>query len=103
MCGITLYYGKPNANPIEAMTRILSHRGPDEQSVYIGTQASLGSARLSINDLSNGSMPMFNEDKTLVVVHNGEIYNAPSLRRELQKRGHNFSLHLRYRSSSSWL
>src|SRR3989338_568517 len=73
------------------MTGILSHRGPDKQSVYIGTQASLGSARLSINDLSNGSMPMFNEDKTLVVVHNGEIYNAPSLRRELQKRGHNFS------------
>ena len=91
MCGITLYYGKPSANPIEAMTGILSHRGPDKQSVYIGTQASLGSARLSINDLSNGSMPMFNEDKTLVVVHNGEIYNAPSLRRELQKRGHNFS------------
>ena len=91
MCGITLYHGNPNANPIEAMTRILSHRGPDKQSVYIGTQASLGSARLSINDLSNGSMPMFNEDKTLVVVHNGEIYNAPSLRQELQKRGHIFS------------
>lgn len=91
MCGITLYYGNPNANSIEAMTRILAHRGPDKQSVYIGTQAALGSARLSINDLANGSMPMFNEDKTLVVVHNGEIYNAPSLKRELQKKGHQFS------------
>ncbi len=74
------------------MAQTLSHRGPDQDGFFCCDQVSLGHRRLSIIDLSeNGRQPMFNEDGSVVVVFNGEIYNFAELRRELQARGHVFS------------
>lgn len=72
------------------MTGALSHRGPDESGVYIDDRVGLGHTRLSIIDLSSGSQPIHNEDKSLWIVYNGEIYNYPELREFLEKRGHQF-------------
>ena len=75
------------------MLASLDHRGPDEQGQFCDSEAALflGATRLSIIDLTpTGSQPLFNEDKTLVLVCNGEIYNAPALREELSRRGHHF-------------
>jgi asparagine synthase (glutamine-hydrolysing) len=90
MCGITGYFSRENRYPIEEMVNILSHRGPDEKSHITNGNCTLGVTRLSINDLENGSMPISNENGTVYVVQNGEIYNSPSLRAELKKLGHSF-------------
>ncbi len=91
MCGICgLNF---NDEPlVRAMAETLSHRGPDQDGFYNCDQVSLGHRRLSIIDLSeNGRQPMFNEDRSVVLVFNGEIYNFVELREELQARGHRFS------------
>lgn len=72
------------------MTSVLAHRGPDDEGFYHGERISLGQRRLSIIDLSGGHQPIANEDGKLQLVCNGEIYNSPELRRELQARGHRF-------------
>jgi asparagine synthase (glutamine-hydrolysing) len=72
------------------MVRALSHRGPDEDGIYQDDWAALGHARLSIIDLEGGTQPIHNEDKTLWIVFNGEIFNYPELRKELEKKGHRF-------------
>lgn len=72
------------------MLKSLYHRGPDEQGEYLDNNISLGIRRLSIIDLKTGSQPLFNEDRSLVVVCNGEIYNFYELRNNLIKKGHNF-------------
>ena len=93
MCGIA---GKVSAAPverntIEAMTHALHHRGPDDGDVWVGDGAALGSRRLAIIDLSpRGRMPMTNEDGSLRLVYNGEIYNYRELREDLERRGHVF-------------
>jgi len=96
MCGIC---GKicsspnhaPNRTLIERMCASLQHRGPDDSGVHIAGCAGLGHRRLSIIDLSPaGHQPMSNEDERVWVVHNGEVYNFPELREELQARGHVF-------------
>jgi asparagine synthase (glutamine-hydrolysing) len=69
----------------------MAHRGPDAEGFFIEGQAGLLHRRLSIIDLTGGRQPMFNEDKSLVLVFNGEIYNFKDLRHELQLRGHVFS------------
>jgi asparagine synthase (glutamine-hydrolysing) len=96
MCGIvgTLNLGKQN--PIEEaslrqMLGMIRHRGPDEFGIYIDSDVGLGSARLSIIDLVGGQQPITNEDKTLWMVFNGEIYNYIELRAELKARGHRFT------------
>jgi asparagine synthase (glutamine-hydrolysing) len=95
MCGIAgvvSLSGRPVfEGEIRAMCDAMVHRGPDGQGVYIGEGAGLGMRRLSIIDLQTGNQPIRNEDGTVWVVLNGEIYNYLSLRRELESRGHRFS------------
>ena len=98
MCGITgiLEWSqdkRPNIHVLRQMLKILQHRGPDEFGVYLDKYAGLGSARLSIIDLSTGQQPIANEDQTLWIVFNGEIYNYVELRAELEPKGHRFSTH----------
>lgn len=95
MCGIAgkvhLTPGaRSNAAEIEAMLRPITHRGPDGQGVYLDGPAGLGHLRLSIIDLSTGDQPMTNEDSTVWIVFNGEIYNYQALREQLVARGHTF-------------
>ena len=68
----------------------LRHRGPDEFGILLDGETALGSARLSIIDLSGGSQPITNEDETLWIVFNGEIFNYIELRAELEAQGHRF-------------
>src|SRR5262249_26303793 len=75
---------------IERMTSVISHRGPDGLGVYAKGPAGLGHRRLSIIDLSGGAQPLTNEDGTVWIVFNGEIYNYQGLRDRLRARGHTF-------------
>ena len=86
MCGIC---GTTNGR-IDEMLRALVHRGPDSGGSYTDGPVALGARRLSIIDLAGGDQPIENEDGSCVVVQNGEIYNYPDLRRELERRGHVF-------------
>ncbi|HET6460290.1 MAG TPA: asparagine synthase (glutamine-hydrolyzing) [Syntrophales bacterium] len=92
MCGICGIVG-PGADPaiIRRMNMSLAHRGPDGEGIYQGEGVLLGHRRLSIIDLVTGKQPMTNEDRTICVVFNGEIYNFQDLRRELEERGHRFA------------
>ena len=72
------------------MTDIIIHRGPDEAGVWESPDLSLGTRRLAIVDLETGQQPIFNEDATVGVVFNGEIYNYPELQAELKGQGHRF-------------
>ncbi len=93
MCGIAGIIGSRADSPdgIGGMLQALRHRGPDDEGVYSNKGVTLGQRRLSIIDLSGGRQPIANEDKTLWLVCNGEIYNYRQLRKELQARGHSFS------------
>ncbi|KPL23282.1 MAG: asparagine synthase [Phycisphaerae bacterium SM1_79] len=75
---------------LERMTSVLGHRGPDEMGFYLDDRVGLGHARLSIIDLSSGTQPIHNEDKTLWIVYNGEVYNYPELTEQLRQKGHRF-------------
>ena len=95
MCGICGQFNYRNGNPVEknlihSMSRQLIHRGPDDQGYYVEGAVGLGMRRLSIIDLTTGHQPMSNEQGTIWIVFNGEIYNFEDLRRELQARGHVF-------------
>ena len=76
---------------LEKMMDRIAHRGPDSAGKFVDEDIALGFRRLSIIDLAEGNQPMFNEDKSLVLVFNGEIYNFKILRAELEKKGHIFS------------
>lgn len=90
MCGISGFNWK-DSNLINKMNNLLEHRGPDDQGTYLDENISLGHTRLSIIDLTKkGHQPMFNDDKTLLIVYNGEIYNYKELRVELKKKGYSF-------------
>ena len=93
MCGITGFTGAPNKDQLTQMTRQLIHRGPDEEGFHVGDGINMGFRRLSIIDLATGHQPLHNEDQTLWVTCNGEIYNFQSLRAFLQERGHPFYTH----------
>src|SRR5579859_106395 len=73
------------------MTDILAHRGPDDDGHWCGDDAALGMRRLSIIDVSGGKQPITNEDGSIIVVFNGEIYNYQALRAELERSGHHFA------------
>lgn len=95
MCGIAgIFDTNPGARADEAtvhrMCQTIVHRGPDDEGIYLKDGVGLGMRRLSIIDLSGGHQPVHNEDKTIWIVFNGEIYNFLELRPELEKRGHRF-------------
>lgn len=95
MCGIAgVVSATRESNITEALVRHMCdqivYRGPDDEGLYVADGAGLGMRRLSIIDLSGGHQPVFNEDRSAWVVFNGEIYNFPELRPELEKRGHRF-------------
>ncbi|HEV3138968.1 MAG TPA: asparagine synthase (glutamine-hydrolyzing) [Vicinamibacterales bacterium] len=75
---------------IHRMCDVIRHRGPDDEGVFVEPGVALGMRRLSIIDLSSGHQPIHNEDRTIWIVFNGEIYNFPELRRELETAGHRF-------------
>src|SRR5690606_24327472 len=92
MCGIsgfTTRMGREAAEDlIHRMCAQIVHRGPDDEGVFVDESIALGMRRLSIIDLAGGSQPVFNEDRTVCVVQNGEIYNFQELRTQLEQRGH---------------
>jgi asparagine synthase (glutamine-hydrolysing) len=95
MCGIAgIINTEPNsvveAATIHRMCQTIVHRGPDDEGIYASGGVGLGMRRLSIIDLAGGHQPVHNEDKSVWVVFNGEIYNFPDLRPELEARGHRF-------------
>src|SRR5438094_4003668 len=95
MCGICGDYNFGDLAPVEKesverMNRTLVHRGPDDEGYYVDGPLGLGFRRMSIIDLSGGHQPMSDRDGSVWVVFNGEIYNFPELRSELQSHGHVF-------------
>lgn len=92
ICGFTSSIGREeDERLIEIMKSYLHHRGPDDEGSYFSNECVLGHRRLSIIDIETGHQPMANEDKTIWVVSNGEIYNYKDLWGELEDRGHSFS------------
>lgn len=95
MCGICGLATTSPTDTVEAshlalMCRTIIHRGPDDEGLFTAATVGLGVRRLSIIDVEGGHQPLSNEDQTVWVAHNGEIYNFPELRRELMVRGHAF-------------
>jgi len=94
MCGIAGIFspgqGPPSETVLRRMLYLLRHRGPDEFGIFLGPSIGLAHARLSIIDLSTGQQPMGNEDGSLRIVFNGEIFNYIELREDLVARGHCF-------------
>lgn len=98
MCGICGIVAINTTRPVSRdillkMVQVMKHRGPDEQGIYNDGRVGLGSCRLSIIDLAGGRQPIPNEDESMWIVFNGEIYNYQGLREYLQKRGHTFRTH----------
>src|SRR3954469_18647139 len=100
MCGISGFVESPaSTSPftldesralVHRMCDVIRHRGPDDEGIWVDEGVALGMRRLSIIDLSTGHQPIHNEDETVWIVFNGEIYNFPELRRELEAAGHRF-------------
>ncbi len=96
MCGIAgVITPSSNASAwreerLDAMCRVITHRGPDEQGTAVAGRAAMGMRRLSIIDLATGQQPIYNTDRTKLIVFNGEIYNYRELRRGLEARGYRF-------------
>ena len=89
ICGRFNFDGRPvRADEIAAMRDVMVHRGPDGQGLFVDGPVGLGHRRLSIIDLEGGHQPLSNEDGTVTVVFNGEIYNFGDLRPDLESRGH---------------
>ena len=101
MCGIAGFFNYGSGRPVErrdadlqlavAMTDVITHRGPDDSGHFVEGPVALGMRRLSIIDLNTGHQPIFNEDRALALVCNGEIYNFKELRASLAERGHRFT------------
>lgn len=92
MCGFSGFAGR-NCNRedvLKKMTDKIAHRGPDQEGMFLSEKAALGFRRLSIIDLENGSQPMYNEDRKIVITFNGEIYNHLEIREALKEKGHIF-------------
>ncbi len=91
ICGIASSKGAPDLHAVERMSATLTHRGPDDEGLFHRGPVALAARRLSIIDLDHGHQPIANEDGSVVVVQNGEIYNYRELKRELEGRGHRFA------------
>ncbi|MFN2123383.1 MAG: asparagine synthetase B, partial [Candidatus Promineifilaceae bacterium] len=92
MCGICGIFDPDGVSreDIQLMAQEIAHRGPDDQGFYVNGRIGLGNRRLSIIDLAGGHQPIGNEDGTIQIAFNGEIYNHPTLRQELQQKRHIF-------------
>ena len=95
MCGICGVFNRNpdhhvNPHDIKRMCDAIVHRGPDQEGMHVSANIGIGMRRLSIIDLSTGNQPIFNEDGSLAIVFNGEIYNHQELRKELTAKGHRF-------------
>lgn len=92
MCGICGFTGQleNRESVLRRMTDVITHRGPDSDGYFADDSMNMGFRRLSIIDLEQGHQPIYNEDKTLVLTFNGEIYNYKELRAKLERRGHTF-------------
>ena len=92
MCGICGFTGevKDRSKTIKNMTDVITHRGPDSEGFFSDDFIDMGFRRLSIIDVAEGHQPIYNEDKTLVLTFNGEIYNYRELKAELIEAGHTF-------------
>ena len=98
MCGIVGVVNRDPSRPVtpdlvRALCGAIRHRGPDDEGVHVQGAVGLGMRRLSIIDLGGGHQPIYNEDRSAVIVYNGEVYNYAELRRELVARGHVFATH----------
>src|ERR671938_1738714 len=97
MCGIcgmlALDGGAVDQRAVRAMADALVHRGPDSEGVFVSGPVGLAARRLAIIDLARGDQPMANEDGTVTVVQNGELYEHRRLQAELEARGHRFASH----------
>jgi len=95
MCGIAGQVradgGRPDVQLLQRMCSAMEHRGPDSRGVHVDDGVGLAIQRLRVIDLVSGDQPMFNEDRSVVVVLNGEIYNHRELRQRLQRKGHRFA------------
>src|ERR1700758_5621285 len=89
-CGICGFVGLSDKNLLQSMCEISRHRGPDDTGFFMDKGVGLGINRLKIIDLKKGDQPIHNEDGSVWVVFNGEIYNYQGLRKELESRGHRF-------------
>src|SRR5947208_15216095 len=92
ICGLVSLDGTVPVDPaaLAHMSEALVHRGPDSAGQYVDGPVALAARRLSIIDLAGGDQPIASEDGSCIVVQNGEIYNYPELRRELERDGHTF-------------
>jgi asparagine synthase (glutamine-hydrolysing) len=92
MCGIAGYAGRnpPDAATLRRMCDAIVHRGPDQDGYLVAGNVALGMRRLSIIGVESGRQPIYNEDRTVAVVYNGEVYNFAQLRADLEGRGHRF-------------
>lgn len=95
MCGIVGLFStatgdKVDVKLLDKMNQVQRHRGPDGDGTFVEDGIGLGHTRLSIIDIASGQQPLFNEDNSVVVTYNGEIYNFSALMVELQKLGHRF-------------
>jgi asparagine synthase (glutamine-hydrolysing) len=93
MCGIAGFTGALDGAMLRGMTETLRHRGPDSAGYWEAPGVSLGMRRLAIIDIDSGQQPVFNEDRSIAAIFNGEIYNYVELRNELQGAGHKFRSH----------
>src|SRR6476469_292660 len=98
MCGITGWINLEPANSndhgqavLHSMCERIVHRGPNSEGVWLDDTVALGMRRLSIIDLETGDQPVFSEDKSVIVMMNGELYNYREVRAELEKKGHKFA------------
>ena len=93
MCGFCGFTGEivDREQYLKQMTAVIAHRGPDSDGYFMDDVVSMGFRRLSIIDLEGAPQPLFNEDKSLVLMFNGEIYNYQDLRKELIELGHVFA------------
>ena len=94
MCGICGIYRKDHdqvdKKTISSMCSTMTHRGPDDEGHYLSGNVGLGMRRLKVIDLETGNQPISNEDKSIWVVQNGEIFNYLDLRDRLKEKGHSF-------------
>ena len=99
MCGINGIAFSPkskrqiNERVLRSMRDVITHRGPDDRGIFIDENIGLGHRRLSIVDVAHGAQPMFNADKSCVIIYNGEIYNHADYRAELIAKGYKFETH----------